>query len=348
MLTPRSFKLKRHSRRVLLCKRGLPVFAFLLASLMLLWPTVFAEQKEQFSIAVKTDKKQVGANVDMEQVRFYSKNKKNQPLTVTAPKVIETDPQKQIITLYRPIAVYEMSPDTTLTAKTSYGLAYQAEDYLLFEDEVLTTTNTGYKAVSHRVICDNKGGVIYSKEPVTVTGPTGKLKAKGFKIYNHGDNIDFLNQTDTTIFSDQGHIRIRSDNGLALVQPQQEITALKNVVVTQGDKKLTADKVILTYYTKGQNSDHSIRKIEAFGHVVAQNETHKVTGEHGVYDPEKGVVVMTENVVLYQGNSHMDGETATVNLNTGESTLVPKGQSTGQPSRIRGQLNPTDFKGEQK
>jgi len=348
MLTPRSFKLKRHSRRVLLCKRGLPVFAFLLASLMLLWPTVFAEQKEQFSIAVKTDKKQVGANVDMEQIRFYSRNKKDQPLTVTAPKVIETDTKKQIITLYRPVAVYEMSAETTLTAKTSYGLAYQAEDYLLFEDEVITTTNTGYKAISTQVICDNKNGIIYSDNPVTITGPTGKLKAQGFKIYNHGDNIDFLKHTDTTVFSDQGNIRIRSENGLFVVQPRQEITALQNVVITQDNKKLTADKVVLAYNTKDQNADNQIRTIEAFGHVVAQNDTHKVTGEHGIYDPGKGIIMMMDNVVLYQGDSHMDGETATINLNTGESTLVPKTQSANQSTRVRGKLNPTDFKGDKK
>jgi hypothetical protein len=60
MFTPRLFKIKRYSRRVLVFKRSLPVFAFLLASLMLVWPVLIAEQKEQFSVAVKTDKKNKG------------------------------------------------------------------------------------------------------------------------------------------------------------------------------------------------------------------------------------------------------------------------------------------------
>ena len=115
MFTPRLFKIKKHSRRVLIFKRSLPVFAFILASLMLVWPILFAEQKEQFSVAVKTDRKNTSAKVDMEQVRFYAQDKKKQPLTVTAPKVLETDSDNQIITLYKPVATYEMENGIKLT-----------------------------------------------------------------------------------------------------------------------------------------------------------------------------------------------------------------------------------------
>ena len=74
------FKLKKHTRRVLICKRSLPVFAFLLASLMMVWPLLFAEQKEQFSLAISSGKKMSDAKVDMEDVRFFSQDKKKQPL----------------------------------------------------------------------------------------------------------------------------------------------------------------------------------------------------------------------------------------------------------------------------
>ena len=345
MFTLRLFKLKRHSRRVLLFKRGLPVFAFLLASLMLVWPTLFAEQKEQFSIAVKSDKKHLGARVDMEGVRFYARDKKNQPLVVTAPKVLETDPDKQIVTLYKPVAEYGMASGTTLTAQTAYGLAYQTEEYILFEDEVVATTDTGYKAVSKQVICDNKAGQIRSDSPVTVTGPTGHLTAEGFRIYNKGDAIDFLKKTNTTLFSDKGEVHITSKDGLMIDQPQQKITALKDVVVTHQDKTVRGDKIVLIYNTKDQDAANRIRSIEAFGHVVAQNPTNKVTGNHGVYDPKTGTIVMSDNVVLYQGASHLDGDKAVVDLNTGASTLTPKKQATQKPARIRGRLNPDDFKG---
>lgn len=346
MFTPRLFKIKRYSRRVLVFKRSLPVFAFLLASLMLVWPVLIAEQKEQFSVAVKTDKKNTSAKVDIEQVRFYAQDKKKQPLTVTAPKVLETDPDNQIITLYKPIATYEMANGIKLTSQTSQGLIYQKKEEMFFEDEVITTTDTGYKATSTEVYCDNKEGVIYSKTPVFITGPAGQLNAVGFKIYDKGDNLDFFGKTDTTLNSEKGKVRIKSSDGLKIAQVPQTITAVKNVIVTHEKNTLTADKIVLSYYIKDQNKSESIRQIEAFGNVVAKNGIQKVTGKHGIYDPNKEVIVMDGDVILYQGDSQMIGSTATIDMKTGEGTLIPeKGEKA---TRIRGRLNPQDFKGDEK
>ena len=346
MFTPRSFKLKRHSRRVVLFKRGLPVFAFMLASVMLLWPSVFAEQKEQFSVAVKSNQKNLAPHVDIESVRFYTQDKKKQPLTVTAPRVLETDSEKQIVTLYKPEAVYDMASGVRMTSNTSQGLIYQQEEYMLFEDEVVTTTDTGYRAVSTQVVCDNKAGALRSRAPVTITGPAGKLKAEGFEIYNRGDNIDFLNKTDSTIFSEKGDIRVRSSAGLFIVQSRQEITAVGDVIVNHEDRTITADKMRLVYNTKEQDPNNRIRSIEAFDHVIVQDPTYKMTGDKGVYDPVKGIMTMTGNVVLIQGGSRVTGDKATLNLTTGESDLVPQATTSG--GRVRGRLNPADFKGDKK
>lgn len=346
MFTPRLFKIKMHTRRVLIFKRSLPVFAFLLASLMFAWPTLIAT-KDQFSLAVKSDERTIGSDVDMERVRFFSQDNKRQPLTVTAPKVLETDSARQIVTLYEPVATYKMESGVVLTSKTPYGFAFQKEEYLYFEDEVVTTTDTGYKAVSSRVICDHKEGTLDSESPVTITGPSGKLKAEGFLIYNKGDNIDFRGKTDTTVFSVEGDIRIRSQNGLLINQVPQTITALQDVIITQNDKVITADKVVLVYNTASQNIDNRIAKIEAFGHVTVQSPTQKITGDHGLYDPRSTMVEMTGNVVLHQGRNYLEGDRATLDMTTGESTLVPKksqmpgGSETS--GRVRGQLLPADL-----
>lgn len=346
MFTPRLFKIKMHTRRVLIFKRSLPVFAFLLASLMLAWPTLIAT-KEQFSLAVKSQEKMVGSDVDMERVRFFSQDNKRQPLTVTAPKVLETDPARQIVTLYEPVATYKMESGVILTSKTPYGFAFQKEQYLYFEDEVVTTTDTGYQALSSRVICDHQEGTLDSESPVVITGPSGKLKAEGFLIYNKGDNIDFRGKTDTTVFSVEGNIRIRSQNGLLIDQIPQTITALQNVIITQNDKVITADKVVLTYNTTSQNMDNRIAKIEAFGHVEVQSPTQKMTGDKGVYDPRSTMVEMTGNVFLYQGRNYLEGDKATLDMTTGESTLVPKASKTQDKTensgRVRGQLLPADL-----
>ena len=106
-------------------------------------------------------------------------------------------------------------------------------------------------------------------------------------------------------------------------------------------------KIILYYYTKKQNPDNRIRQIEAFGHVVATDVGgQNITGDYGIYDPKTAQIKMDGNVVLHQGSSHIDGEGATMDLNTGKSILIPKGTAQGKPERIKGQLIPKDFKGE--
>ena len=346
MFTPRLFKLKKHTRRVLICKRSLPVFAFLLASLMMVWPLLFAEQKEQFSLAISSGKKMSDAKVDMEDVRFFSQDKKKQPLTRTAPRVLETDPDNELITLYKPTATYVLSSGVILVSKTSSGLIDKPNETMTFEDTVISTTDTGYKAVSSKIFCKNREGIVSGSALVTITGPTGKLKAAGFNLYNKGDNIDFTGHTDTTLFSKDGDIRIRSEDGLRINQIPQTVTAIQKVNVTQQDKIITADKMVLTYFTKEQNPNNRVKQIEAFGHVTAESKGSKITGNTGLYDPQKGTITMTGNVVLYQGASHVTGDKAVLDLNTGESTLTPGKKQTSK--RVKGTLVPADMKGIQK
>ena len=347
MFTLRLFKIKMHTRRVLIFKRSLPVFAFLLASLMLVWPVLFAEQKEQFSLPVKDSTGKSGARIDMEKVRFISQDKKKQPLTVTAPRIVETDSKKQLVTLYKPVAEYQMEK-ALITAQSPYGLADQKNETLFFEDETVATTDTGYRVVSSKITCDNKAGIISGPDPITVTGPSGELKAVGFKLYNKGDNIDFHGHTDTTVQSSDGPVHITSENGLLINQPAQTITALQAVKTVQNDKTITADQMILTYWTKEQNPNSRIKEIIATGHVTAWSPDHKVTGGHGVYDPKTGIITMRDHVTFYQGGSHITGDKATINLTTGESDLVPKKTQNGKPDRVRGRLIPTELKGNKK
>ena len=342
MFTPRLFKIKMHTRRVLIFKRGLPVFSFLLASLMLMW----AEQKEQFSMAVPSGKEMTGAKINMEQVRFFAQDKKKQPLTVVAPRVLETNSEKQIITLYKPVATYKMESGEEIKAETPYGLVDQNNQTMTFEDQVSAVTDTGYKALTKNVVCDNKEGVVLGKSPITVTGPDGKIKAEGFRLSHKGDQVDFLGKTDSTLNTKEGKIRIESAEGLNIDRLQQTVTANKNVRVTQNGQQITADQMILNYFTKKQNPTTRIKQIEAIGHVVATSGSHKVVGGRGVYDPQTGDIVVTENVTLYQGNSHLSGEKATLNLNTGVSRLIPKKGAGKETGRVRGTLIPTELKGQ--
>ena len=62
MFTLRLLKIKIHSRRVFLFKRYLPIFAFLLTSVMIAWPALktqkddFVKKNEKYKQTVKREK----------------------------------------------------------------------------------------------------------------------------------------------------------------------------------------------------------------------------------------------------------------------------------------------------
>ncbi len=352
MFTRRLLKLKIHSRRVLIFKRSLPIFAFLLAGVMIVWPNL-SEQKDKFTARQLPDSAVKGATINMEEVRFFSKDGKDKPMNIVAKSVQETDAVKKIITLNEPVATYQMNNKTQLLSKTSYALVFQKEEYLYCSQPVTTTTNTGWQADSIHVIYDYKTGTLESESPVFVKGPDGTLEAdKGFFIQNKGDLIDFYGHTKTQIISLTDKIKITSENGLKINQLDKTITAIDDVIVYQKEYTITANKMTLFYMDgqkgkgKGKGKD-KIKEIVAVGHVVASNGTQKMTGDTGVYNPKTGIIKMTGHVVMHQGDNQAKGDTATFNLNTGKSSLNAI-QTGDKPARIRGTFIPAKIQSEGK
>ena len=340
MFTRRLLKIKIHSRRVFIFKRSLPIFAFLLAGVMIVWPQL-TEQKDKFTARQIPEGKVEKASVDMTAVRFFSKDDKDRPLTLVAQSVLETNPEKKIITLNEPEAEYVMENKTVLMSSSAYGLAFQKEEYLYFEDEVDTKTNDGWTAKSSKVIYDYQKGVLESEAPVYITGPDGTLTAdKGFYMINKGQNMTFNGHIDVLITSVSDKVHLTAERELIINQGQRTITALQDVVVIQDGYKITADKMVLYYLPKGKGKER-IEKIIATGHVVADNKTQKISGNKGIYNPHTSIIEMTDNVVLTQGQNKAYGSTATLNLLTGVSSLTA--QENNKPARIKGQLIPSDL-----
>lgn len=299
MFTLRLLKLKIHSRRVVVFKRALPAFAFLLASVMIAWPA-FNEQKDKFTLATKEATDVQTGNSDMTAVRYFSKDSEENPLTITSQTVRELDKTRKIIALTRPTAKYVMSDGVILTGETSYGLIFQNDKYLYFENRVDGATDTGYQAISEKIVCDYNAGTLASEQDVYIKGPAGMLQANGFYIKENGNYLFFKGYTATLLFQsekpkeavsaldfekqksylkeDKGNVYITSENGLIINQVARTITAQKNVDVYQNDGHLESDNLILHYERDGQGKT-SVRKVSAQGNVIAKTPAQTATGE---------------------------------------------------------------------
>ena len=89
-----------------------------------------------------------------------------------------------------------------------------------------------------------------------------------------------------------------------------------NVLVTQCDTRLRADTVRIT--TVNNQAD----KVNAAGNVVVESPKSGIaTGQSGIYDVPRKIVILSGNVVLKKNKDVMRGAQLTINLGTGQATL---------------------------
>ncbi len=104
-----------------------------------------------------------------------------------------------------------------------------------------------------------------------------------------------------------------------------------NVVVSQGEMKLRADKVRVNVISGKPD------KILASGNVVFAAPSGNAQGDTGVYDVAPRLITLTGRVVLTKDKNVMRGSTLTVNLATGQAQLGAKALP-GQ--RVQGSFTP--------
>jgi lipopolysaccharide export system protein LptA len=104
-----------------------------------------------------------------------------------------------------------------------------------------------------------------------------------------------------------------------------------NVLITQGDMKLRADKVRIN--TVAGKPD----KIYANGNVVFNAPNGTAKGDAGVYDVTPRMITLTGRVILNKEKNVMRGTTLVVNLVTGMAHLNAKGLPG---NRVQGLFTP--------
>ncbi len=92
---------------------------------------------------------------------------------------------------------------------------------------------------------------------------------------------------------------------------------LGNVIVVQGEMRLSAGRVLVIY-----NQDRSgIERMEASENVVLVSPPDAAEGDWAEYTIDSGVIVMKGNVLLMQGPSTISGDQMIANLTSGTATM---------------------------
>ena len=111
-------------------------------------------------------------------------------------------------------------------------------------------------------------------------------------------------------------VEITADS-LEVNQTDGEATFSGNVLVGQGDMRLSAARIRVEYEDGGEG----IKTLHATGGVTIVNATDAAEAQEAVYTIASGNVVMTGNVLLTQGPNAISGERLVLNLRDGTGVM---------------------------
>jgi lipopolysaccharide export system protein LptA len=122
-------------------------------------------------------------------------------------------------------------------------------------------------------------------------------------------------------------IEIVSDS-LAIDQAARKATFAGKVEAGQGEMRLTADKIVVSYAGEGGGGNDSsapgtgkIDRLRAEGDVFLSNGAETAKGDWADYDVAAGKVTMGGDVVLTQGENAISGQSLTIDLNAGTGEI---------------------------
>jgi lipopolysaccharide export system protein LptA len=109
---------------------------------------------------------------------------------------------------------------------------------------------------------------------------------------------------------------------IELQDRQDRVVLSGDVVITQGDLRLTAGRTTVAYTDAGSLQ---IQRIDATGGVTVTRGTERAQGAAGVYDFNRRVIVLSGGVALRRGSDTLNGGRLTIDLNTGVSSVDGRG-----------------------
>ncbi|GGD60609.1 OstA family protein [Erythrobacter arachoides] len=118
---------------------------------------------------------------------------------------------------------------------------------------------------------------------------------------------------------------------------QNRVVLSGDVVIEQGNLRLTAERTTIAYTDAGTLR---IQRIDATGGVVVTRGDERARGDAAVYDFNRRVIVMSGGVAINRGSDRLDGGRLTIDLDSGVSSVDGAGSRPADGSQ-RGRVSGT-------
>jgi lipopolysaccharide export system protein LptA len=165
------------------------------------------------------------------------------------------------------------------------------------------------------------GNVRLRSQSAVVTGDHAVYDVTTRVMTVTGKNLKLETGTDTVTARDR----------LEYSDARHQASAYGAVTVVRQGQRLDAEEVVATLVPDSEGK-LAISKAEASGNVRIATQREFIRADHGTYDADKQLAVLTGGVKVTQDQNQLNGEYAEVDLKTGVSRLLgaPPGTAGGQ------------------
>ncbi len=133
-------------------------------------------------------------------------------------------------------------------------------------------------------------------------------------------------------------VSVAADHG-ELLGRQDRASLSGNVVISQGDLTVRADRTTLTFSTDG--GGFKIHRLDAVGGVRVTRGNQSASGEVAIYDFDRRIITLVGAVVLQRGSDRLSGGRLVIDLGTGITSLDGRaGGSTPALGTTPGTVSP--------
>lgn len=137
------------------------------------------------------------------------------------------------------------------------------------------------------------------------------------------------NPTSTELLKldDNKPINIKS-NSLAVLTDKKYAFFKGNVIVTQADITLKADEMHVFSYFDEKTKKNTFKRIECYGNVNFKSATKNANSQKAIYYVTEGLLELTKEVFLQDGQNTIQGERFIYEVKTGKTSINSNANSS--------------------
>jgi lipopolysaccharide export system protein LptC len=181
----------RHSRLVRVVRIALPV-GVIVGLTALVLNTYFKPMQIFDKLPSVSGKLAVqGSKITMELPRIAGFTRDARAYELNAETAVQDITSPDLIELQNLRAKMEMQDKDVVLLVAKSGTYNSKADKVILRDEIVITSEQGYKALLREAAIEMKKGNVVSDHPVTITLPNGLLKANRLEVFDSGALIRF-------------------------------------------------------------------------------------------------------------------------------------------------------------